>query len=77
MRIKIISSVLILSFIILASPAFAVGKPDTFPGKPSNVGSATAAGQPSGVTGLPTQAQNRLTEADLKACQARENAIRK
>lgn len=70
MKIKILSAFLVLSFILLASPAFGIGKLGALPRKPSNVGSA--AGQP---TGLPIQAQNRLTEAKLKTCQARENAI--
>ncbi len=72
MRIKILPAFLVLFFVLLAGPAFAIGKPDTLPGRPS--GSTAAAGQPSG---LPRQAQNRLTEAKLKACQARENAITK
>ncbi len=69
MRIKTLSTALVLSFVLLANPVFAVGKPDTLPGRPSG----TAAGQPSG---LPTQAQTHLTDAKLKACQARENAIK-
>lgn len=64
-------TVLALSFILLATPAFAIGKPDNLPGRPS--GTVVASGQPSG---LPAQAQNRLTEAKLKACQARENSIK-
>ncbi|MBI3385571.1 hypothetical protein HY031_00635 [Candidatus Gottesmanbacteria bacterium] len=54
MRIKILPAFLALSFVLLSSPIFAVGKP----------------------SGLPIQAQNHLTEAKLKACQARENGIR-
>ncbi|MCX6725943.1 MAG: hypothetical protein NT052_01320 [Candidatus Shapirobacteria bacterium] len=67
---KILPVFLVLSFIILTSSAFAIGKPNTLPGRPSGI--VTVASQP---TGLPTQAQNRLTEAKLKACQAQENAI--
>ncbi|MBI4029548.1 MAG: hypothetical protein HY376_04255 [Candidatus Blackburnbacteria bacterium] len=55
MGIKILPVFLVLFFVLLAAPAFAIGKPDS----------------------LPTQAQNRLTEARLKACQARESAITK
>ena len=61
MRIKILPVFLVLSFVLLASPVFAVGKPDTLPGRQS---------------GLPARAQNRLTDTKLKACQARENAIK-
>ena len=70
MKIKILPAFLVLSFVLLATPAFAIGKPDTLPGRPSD----SAAGQPSG---LPAEAQNLLTEAKLKACQAREGAITK
>lgn len=82
MKMKVVPVVVLtLSFILLANPALAIGKPDTLPGRPSNVGSPVATGKPSSVggapTGLPAQAQNRLTEAKLKACQARENAITK
>ncbi len=69
MHIKILPAFLVLSFVLLASPVFAIGKPDNLPGRPSG----TAAGQPSG---LPAQAQTHLTDARLKACQARENAIK-
>lgn len=73
MKNKILLISLVLSFVLLASPALAVGKPNTILGKPSKVGSTAAAGRPSG---LPTQAQNRLTEAKLKTCQAKENSIK-
>jgi hypothetical protein len=59
---KIVSAFLILAFVLLAVPSFAIGKPNALTGRPS---------------GLPTQARNRLTEAKLKTCQARENAITK
>lgn len=65
MRMKIIPIFIAMSFVLIAGPAFAVGKPDNLPGRPT--------GQP---TGLPAQAQNRLTEAKLKTCQARESAIK-
>ena len=73
-KIKILPVFLILSFVLLASSAFAIGKPDTLSGGPSNVGSPVTTGRP---TGLPSQAQNRLTEVKLKACQARESTITK
>jgi hypothetical protein len=62
MRMKIVSAFLILSFVLLAVPSFAIGKPNALTGRPS---------------GLPTRAQNRLAEAKLRSCQARENAITK
>lgn len=71
MKVRIVSAVLVLSFVVFASPVFAVGKPDNLPGRPTNTGSSVVTGRP---TGLP--AQNRLSEAKLKACQARENAIK-
>jgi hypothetical protein len=64
MRRKMFPAFLVLFFILLATPVFATNKPDTFPRRPSN---STAA----------AQAQDRLTEAKAKACQARENAITK
>ena len=70
MKIKILPVFLVLSFVLLVTPVFAIGKPDTLPGRPSG----TVAGKP---YGLPAQAQTRLTDAKLKACQARENAITK
>lgn len=70
MRIKIFPALLVLSFFLLAAPVFAIGKPNTLPVR-SNMNTSVTA-QPSG---LPTQAQGRLTDAKLKACQARENAI--
>jgi len=54
--------------VLLATPVLAVGKPETPPGK-----SRSATAQPSS---LPTPAQNPLTTAKLKSCQARENAIK-
>ncbi len=62
MKIKIVSSALLLSFVLLATPALAVGNPDTLSGRPSGT--------------MPVRAQNRLTEVKLKVCQARENAIK-
>lgn len=62
MKIKIIPAFLVLSFVLFASPVFAIGKPDTLPERPS---SSTAA------------ASQRLTKAKLKVCQARESAITK
>jgi chromosome segregation ATPase len=64
--------------IILVPSVFAVGKPntvgksETVTGRPSNVGNS--------VTGVQEerrqQAQNRLTEAKLKVCQAKEKSIK-
>ena len=51
--------------VILVPSVLALGKPD-------NVGG----GPPGTPGGIPQQAQNRLTNAKLKACQARENAIK-
>lgn len=51
--------VFILSLFVFVPSVFALGKPDTA-GKPSS---------------LPSQLQNRLTQAKLKACQAREAGI--
>ena len=70
---------LFLLLVILIPSVFAVGKPDTV-NRPK-----TVMGRPSGVGGNPTavqqerrqQARNRLTEAKLKACQAKENTIKK
>ncbi len=70
MRMRVVYSVLASFFILFSSPALALGKSDTFPGR--QTGTVRAAGQ---LTGLPTRAQNRLVELKLKACQARENAI--
>ena len=70
-------SVLLL-FIFIPS-VFAVGKPDTVgrpetvTGRPSNVGNSATGVQEE----RRQQVINRLTEAKLKACQARENAIKK
>lgn len=63
---------LLLFFVILTPSIFAVGKPDDG-GKPDNVGKRPTVTQGQGRQ----QAQNRLTEAKLKACQAKENAIKK
>lgn len=57
---KIFPAILVLSFVLLASPAFAVGKPDTIPENQGGV-----------------EAKNRLPEARLRVCQARENTITK
>jgi len=69
----------LLFLVVLVPSVFAVGKPNTVDrpetvvGRPSNVGNS--------VTGVQKerrqQVQNRLTEAKLKACQARENAIKR
>lgn len=71
-------SVLLLLIVFVPS-VFAVGKPDTVgrpetvTGRPSNVGNSAT-----GVQGeRQQQAQNRLTGAKLKACQAKENTIKK
>lgn len=61
----IVGSALFLT--VFASSVLGIGKPD-------GVGiGASLAGTPSG---LPQQAQNRLSDARLKACQARESAIK-
>lgn len=73
MKMKILPAFLVLSFVLLASPAFVIGKPNTLPRKPSNIGGSVVTDR---LTGLPAQVQNRLTDAKLKACQARENAIK-
>jgi ABC-type transporter Mla subunit MlaD len=59
-------SILVL-FFVLASTVLAVGKP-------SDVGAQNAIGQGEQAR---QQAQTRLTEAKLRACQAREDAIKK
>ena len=58
-----ISFSLFLLLIVLAPSVLAVGKPDST-SRPESVGRRQ-------------QAQTRLTEAKLKACQARENAIKR
>ena len=66
-------------FIILVPSVLAVGKsditgkPETAVGRPNNVGNNTTGVQEE----RQQQAQNRLTEAKIKACQARESAIKK
>ena len=67
-----ISLSLFLLLVVLAPSAFAIGKPDT-------IGRAgDADGNPTGVQQeRRQQVQNRLTEAKLKACQVRENIIKK
>lgn len=57
---------LLLFLIVFASSAFAIGKPSDVGGNPTGVQQERR-----------QQAQNRLTEAKLKACQAKENAIKK
>ena len=75
----LISLGLFLLLVVLAPSVFAVGKPDTVgrpetvTGRPSNVGNSTTGVQEE----RRQQAQNRLTEAKLKVCQAKENAIKK
>lgn len=58
-------SVLLLIFVFFTSSALAVNKPDTV-GRPSNVGGEKK-----------QQVQVRLAEAKLKACQAKEGALKK
>jgi hypothetical protein len=74
-KVKIVLSSLVLSFVlltVLAILALAVGRAGAFPEKSSSI--VVAAGQPAE---LPVQVRNRLTEAKLRACQARESVINK
>jgi peptidoglycan hydrolase CwlO-like protein len=64
-RFKYFPLGILVLFFVLASSVFAVGKP-------SDVGAQSTTGQDN-----KQQAQNRLTEAKLRACQAREDAIKK
>lgn len=73
MKTNILSTLLSLSLIFTAGSAIAIGKPDNLPERPKN-DNTTVTGKPAGV---PSQAKNRLTEAKLKACQARETTINK
>jgi len=57
---------LLLFLMVFASSVFAIGKPSDVGGNPTGVQQERR-----------QQAQNRLTEVKLKACQARENAIKK
>lgn len=57
---------LFLFLVVFASSTFAVGRPISVGNNPTGVQQERR-----------QQAQNRLTEAKLKACQARENAIKK
>ncbi|MBI3397376.1 hypothetical protein HY045_02780 [Candidatus Woesebacteria bacterium] len=61
----------LLLLVMLVPSALALGRPGNVGTVPNNVGS-----RPSGSPGIPQQAQNRLIDAKLKACQARENAIK-
>lgn len=72
MKINILSTLLSLVLVFTASSVFAIGRPDNLPQRP-NTG-ATVTGKPAV---MPSKAKNRLTEAKLKACQAREDAIKK
>ena len=75
----LISLSLFFLLVVLAPSVLAVGKPDTagrpetVTGRPSNVGNSATGVQEK----RRQQAQNRLTEAKLKVCQAKENAIKK
>jgi len=78
---------LILSFLFLGGVVFGVGRSDAVGGNPTNYGNSTTSGHPSATSGGRTtqfgrpsgtpgrQGLNRLTEARLRACQARENTI--
>lgn len=56
------------AFLLIFVPSvLAVGKPDRVIGKPIEVGTSS---------GTPKQAQNRLNDTKLKACQAKENSIK-
>ena len=61
-----------LLLIVFVPPVLAIGKPDSL-GRPEGAGRDTTAIQEE----KKQQAQNRLTEAKLKACQAKEKAIKK
>ena len=61
-RFKYFSLSILVLFFVLTSSVLAVGKP-------SDVGAQSVTGQ--------AQAKTRLTEAKLRACQAREDAIKK
>lgn len=68
-KFRYILSLGLLLLLIIVFPILAVGKPDTVGGRPDSTGNIPSR--------VPAQAQNRLTAAKLKACQARENAIQK
>ena len=80
---------LVFAFLFLGGDVFAVGRPSTVGGNPTNYGAPTTSGQPSTTPGRqPTtqfgrpsgtpgqQGLIRLTDARLRACQAREKTIR-
>lgn len=70
-KLRYLIPVSALLLFILVHSVFAVGKPDSA-GKPEGMGSNTAIQEEKR-----QQVQTRLTEAKLKACQAREKAIKK
>lgn len=69
-KISTISLTAVSLSLLFSTAAFAVGPSSQPSGRPSNVG------QPSARPSLPSQATSNLEGAKLRACQARENAIK-